>query len=180
MKFIETEIQGLYVIEPFYANDERGKFVKTFHKNTFEDQNIDFNIRETYYSISNKNTIRGLHFQFPPFDHGKLVYVINGSVLDIVVDIRKKSKTFGETLSFELSSTNHKMVYLPTGIAHGFKAIEDNTVMQYNVSTEYNPEADSGILWSSIDFDWDIKNEDLIMSDRDKSFLSLEEFKSPF
>lgn len=174
MKFIKTELEGVYIIENKIFEDERGKFFKTFNKNIFLENGIDVEFRESYYSISKKDVIRGMHFQIPPKDHEKLVYVAKGKVLDVILDLRKNSKSFGKSISIELTSENGKLVFIPKGLAHGFKSLEDETMMVYNVATEYESECDFGIFWDSFNFDWKVKNP--IISERDKKFESFAEF----
>lgn len=174
MKFIKTELEGVYIIENKIFEDERGKFFKTFNKNIFLENGIDIEFRESYYSISKKDVIRGMHFQIPPKDHEKLVYVAKGKVLDVILDLRKNSKSFGKTISIELTSENGRLIFIPKGLAHGFKSLEDDTMMVYNVSTEYENECDLGISWDSFNFEWEAENP--IISERDKNFESFAEF----
>jgi len=178
MQVIKTEIEGVHIIDSFTASDERGLFVKTFQSTFFKQRALDFQIRESYYSVSKKNVIRGMHFQLPPHDHDKLVYVVNGSIVDVLLDLRKASETYGKYISVNLSAINHKCLIIPKGIAHGFKSLEDDTVTIYNVSSEYNKNADSGVRFDSFGFDWEV--EELIVSERDKDLASFTEFKSPF
>jgi dTDP-4-dehydrorhamnose 3,5-epimerase len=174
MKIERTEIEGVYIITNFNAKDERGLFVKTFNKNSFNKNNLDFEIRESYYSVSNKDVIRGMHFQLKPNEHEKLVYVPKGSILDVVLDLRKKSKTYKQHISMNLSSSNKKSIFIPKGLAHGFKSLEDNTITNYCVSTEYNSSADTGIRFNSFGFNW--QNENPIISERDNSFDTLNDY----
>lgn len=180
MKIRKTEIEGVFIIENFNSSDDRGSFTKTYHNEFFEESGFCTNFKESYFSISKKNVIRGMHFQLPPYDHEKLVYVAKGEVVDVILDMRKKSDTFGKTISIVLNDNNHRSVYIPKGLAHGFKSMVDNTIMIYNVSTVYNNEADYGVRFDSIDFNWymDIP----IISNRDKSLTTFEEFKksNPF
>jgi dTDP-4-dehydrorhamnose 3,5-epimerase len=178
MKIERTEIEGVYIIDNFNAADDRGLFVKTFNSNSFKENNLDFKIRESYYSISKKNVIRGMHFQLPPHDHEKLVYVPKGSILDVIVDLRKKSKTYKKFISVNLSDENKKSIFIPKGLAHGFKSLENDTITVYNVATEYNPIADMGIKFDSFGFNWE--TEEPIVSERDSAFDFFNEFKTPF
>ena len=180
MKIEKTKIEGVYIITNFNAKDDRGLFVKTFNKNTFNKNNLDFDIRESYYSVSNKNVIRGMHFQLPPYDHEKLVYVVLGEIIDVVVDLRKNSSTYKEHISVKLSAENKKSIFIPKGLAHGFKSLKDNTITVYNVATEYNNTADEGISFHSFGFDWEVEKP--ILSVRDSSFNTLNEFNeiNPF
>lgn len=178
MKIIDTEISGLKVIKPNKFEDTRGKFIKTFNEDFFKENGLNVEIKETYYSISHKNVIRGMHFQTPPFDHIKLVYVPSGRIIDVVLDIRKKSSTFGKYFNIELSSENGNILVIPEGLAHGFKSLEDNTNVTYMQTTCYAPNNDGGIKFDSFGFDWQI--DDPKLSDRDLSFKSFLEFDSPF
>ena len=180
MKIERTKIEGVYIIDNFNAADERGLFVKTFNSNSFKENNLDFKIRESYYSVSKKNVIRGMHFQLPPHDHEKLVYVAVGSVIDVVVDLRKDSLTYKKHVYVELSASNKKSIYIPKGLAHGFKSLEDNTITVYNVASEYNQLSDAGIHYSSFGFDWQVKEP--ILSKRDIEFNNLKTFikSNPF
>ncbi|WP_100613697.1 dTDP-4-dehydrorhamnose 3,5-epimerase family protein [Confluentibacter citreus] len=178
MKIEKTELLGVNIIDNFVATDERGTFVKTFSNEDFNRKELKFDIKETYYSISKKNVIRGMHFQLPPFEHKKLVFVIQGSIIDVIVDLRKESITYKKSISIELSANNRKALFIPEGFAHGFKSLEDNTITVYHVSSVYNSGADSGIYYDSIDFDWELINP--IISERDRLFDKMHEFKSPF
>lgn len=178
MKIIETNISGLNILEPKIFKDSRGKFIKTFTNDFFIENDLDINIKETYYSISHKNVIRGMHFQTPPYDHIKLVYVPAGKIIDVVLDIRKNSPTFGQYFSCKLSSDNGKVLIIPKGLAHGFKSLQDNTNVTYMQTTCYAPNNDGGIRYDSFGFDWGCESPKL--SDRDQSFATLKEFDSPF
>lgn len=179
MQIRENELwNAIKMIEAFDSADNRGSFTKIFHSGDLINAGIEFEIKEMYYSVSNKNVIRGMHFQLPPYDHSKLVHVMSGRVMDIIVDLRKGSINYGKHIVIELDGNNKRAVWIPKGFAHGFRALEDNTIMQYCVSSVYNKEADSGIRYDSCDIDWGIDNP--IVSERDKGFISLDEFESPF
>ena len=180
MTLEETKLKGVYIINNFNANDDRGVFVKTFNKSAFKEVNIDFEIRESYFSISNKNVIRGMHFQLPPSDHEKLIYVPYGSIKDVVVDLRKNSLTYKKFITIELSAINKKSIFIPKGLAHGFKSLENNTITVYNVASEYKANLDSGIKFDSFGFNWNITKP--ILSKRDMEFMNLDMFdkKNPF
>lgn len=178
MQLENTEIEGVYIINNFNASDERGLFVKTFNKEVFEKNDLGFSIRESYFSISQKDVIRGMHFQLPPHAHEKLVYVPKGAILDVVVDLRKNSETYMKHISVELSAINYKSIFIPKGCAHGFKSLQVDTITVYNVATEYYQSSDQGIHYDSFGFDWEVKNP--IVSTRDTQFLKLNEFNSPF
>ncbi|MCW8839087.1 MAG: dTDP-4-dehydrorhamnose 3,5-epimerase [Thiovulaceae bacterium] len=178
MNIVDTFIPELKILEPRIFEDIRGKFIKTFNNDFFEKNSLNINIEETYYSISHKDVIRGMHFQTPPYDHIKLVYVPHGKIIDVVLDIRKNSPTYGKCFSIELSSNNAKVLIIPKGLAHGFKSLEDNTNVTYMQTSGYAPDNDGGIKYDSFDFDWD--SEAPKLSDRDQSFPALKEFESPF
>lgn len=178
MKITKTDLRGLYIIKPKIFKDERGMFVKVFQEQVFKELGLLSNFKETFYSISKKNVIRGMHFQIPPFDHAKLVYVVEGKILDVILDIRKNSPTYGRCISLELSGRNKKAIYIPSGFAHGFIVKTDSAIVVYMQTTIYSPEYDKGIRWDSFGIDWGIKNP--IISERDGNFPSLDRFKSPF
>ncbi len=171
-------ISGAFTIHGKVMPDERGFFCKTMHEGFFRDNGLEWQFAEQYYSVSHKNVVRGLHFQKPPFEHAKLVYCVSGSAVDVIVDLRKKAPTYGKCASVELNGKDAISVYVPKGVAHGFLAKEDETAMVYAVTSVYNSEADSGILWNSIDFDWCVKSPTL--SARDTSFPAFNNFVSPF
>ena len=178
MKIIDTKIQGLKILEPKVFEDSRGKFIKTFTYDFFKDNSVDIDIKETYYSVSHKDVIRGMHFQTPPYEHIKLVYVPCGSIVDVVLDIRKNSPTYGQYFNIELSAINGNVLIIPKGLAHGFKSLEDNTHVTYMQTTCYAPNNDGGTRYDSFGFDWECENPKL--SNRDKEFPRLDEFKTPF
>jgi dTDP-4-dehydrorhamnose 3,5-epimerase len=178
MKTVSTSIPGCFEIEPRVFTDDRGTFVKIFHKNMFEESGFGSEIREQYYSKSKKGVLRGLHFQTPPHDHLKIVYCTDGEVLDVVVDLRKKSPTYGKHQIFSLSAEKGNVIYIPQGLAHGFYVLSETATMVYNVSTVYTPESDMGIHWESVGIDWPDRKP--IVSERDNGFRSFSEFISPF
>jgi len=178
MEKIETEIEGLYIIQHKVFKDDRGLFVKTYNQSSFDTLNMDVGIKERYYSVSHKNVLRGMHFQTPPNDHIKLVTVLQGAIMDVVLDIRKSSLTFGKYFSVILNSIEGKTIYIPKGFAHGFLAMEDNTIVEYNQTTEYFPKSDKGIRYDSFGFDWQISK--IIVSKRDLNFPEFTNFNSPF
>lgn len=180
MKIIETEIQGVYLIENYHAEDSRGNFIKTYHADFFRENHLCVDFKESYFSVSKKDVIRGMHLQLPPADHEKLVYVAKGEMLDVVLDMRKGSSTYGKSIKRLLSEKNHQSIYIPRGVAHGFKSLVDDTITVYNVSTVYNQAYDSGIRFDSFDFDWAIEKP--ILSDRDLNLVSFHEFdkQNPF
>lgn len=178
MNIIETKLQGLYIIKPKIFKDKRGEFVKTFSENNFSNIEKNIKFKEHFFSISNKNVLRGMHFQNPPEDHAKLVFVTRGSILDAVLDIRKKSPTYGKYFSIKLSEKNYKIIYIPRGFAHGFLSLEDKTCVNYLQTSVHSPEHDKGVKYNSFKMDWGIKNP--IISERDNGFPSLRNLKSLF
>jgi dTDP-4-dehydrorhamnose 3,5-epimerase len=178
VKLLETPINGLKILEPKVFEDTRGRFIKTYNSGFFQSNGLNLIIKETYYSISHKGVIRGMHFQTPPHDHIKVVYVPNGKIIDVVLDIRKKSPTYGHYFTIELSSENGKTLIIPKGLAHGFKSLEDNTNVTYMQTSCYAPDNDFGIHYNSFGFDWETLSPKL--SDRDLSFPPLDTFCSPF
>ena len=178
MEFIELDITGCYLIKPKIFTDERGQFVKTLHHDQFKTYGLDSDFNEEYFSVSKRGVLRGMHYQLPPHDHNKLVYCISGKVEDAFVDLRKLSPTFKKTQKLILDSDNYQILYLPKGVAHGFNTLSDSAIMVYKTSTIHVPSCDSGILWNSCDIDWNTK--DPIISDRDRKFVALSNFESPF
>lgn len=178
MQIVPTRFNDLFIIHQFKTNDERGAFVKSFHDQLFRKNNIRFSLKESFYSLSNKNVLRGMHFQTPPYQHKKIVYCAQGALLDVVVDLRKSEPTFGDFFFYELSAENANSLFIGEGFAHGFLALEDNTIMVYNTDCEYEPKHDTGILYNSFGFEWPIKNP--LISPRDLSFSSFTEYDSPF
>lgn len=178
MNVIETPFQGLYILETVNFQDIRGGFQKLFNFDFFKENGLATDFKELYYSVSHKNVIRGMHFQTPPCDHVKVVYVSKGRIKDVVVDIRKESPTYGKCFSIELDDTQGKYLYIPKGFAHGFLSLEDDTIVNYAQTSCYDKEHDCGIHYQSIDFNWEVENE--ICSGRDLVFPKLENFNSPF
>lgn len=176
--FKELEIPGVFEIEMFHAGDERGMFVKPYHKGTLEKHGLVSEFQESFYSTNQRGVIRGMHFQHPPFDHAKLVYCSSGRLIDVILDIRVGSPTYGKFANVELGGDNYKAVYMPSGVAHGFAVLEDNTCMVYLTETMHAPNADDGVRIDSFGFDWPFENP--ITSDRDNQFKPLNELESPF
>lgn len=178
MNFLSTNFEGVYLIENKILKDNRGEFQKLFQKSLFMEKGLEINIDEHFFSVSQRGVIRGMHFQLPPHAQSKLVYVLIGKIIDVIIDIRKNSKTFMQYLAIELSSDNRKAFFIPEGFAHGFQSLEENTVMVYSQSEEFNCKSDCGISPLSFNMDWPIEN--CIISDKDKNLISLEDFESPF
>ncbi len=157
--------------------DLRGGFVKTVSESLLNTLNIDFHLKEEYFSWSKKNVIRGVHFQMPPYDHIKLVYCQSGAVLDVLLDLRP-GHGYRKSYSLVLSAKEPKLLVIPKGVAHGFKSLDDDSLMIYKTSTEHSPQYDAGILWNSFGFDWGIDNP--ILSERDKFHPAFKAFESCF
>ena len=178
IKFTESKLSGCFIVQFPVFHDNRGHFVKTIQSSVFEKQGLEGNFSECFYTTSFKDVLRGMHFQTPPSDHAKLVYCTAGSIYDVALDLRVGSPTYGKHEVYELSTSASNAVYLPRGIAHGFCVREAPAVMVYHGSSEHDPSRDAGIRWDSFDAAWLVENP--IVSPRDSSFVSLEEFESPF
>lgn len=180
MEFEESGFDGLLIIKPKVFEDERGHFFESFNKNEFIKNGVNVEFIQDNQSLSSKNVLRGLHFQNPPFAQGKLISVIKGSVLDVAVDIRKNSKTYGEHFKMIISEKNKTMLYIPPGFAHGFLTLEDFTIFSYKCTNIYNKESESSIFWNdkNLNINWGIENP--IVSEKDKLALPFESFISIF
>ncbi len=170
MKITPTKLSGVFLIENTIHKDNRGLFIKNFSKDIFLKHGISIVFEEIYYSVSNKNVIRGMHFQTPPHDHEKLVTVVTGKITDVVLDIRSDSRTYGEYIIVNLDSDKGQSIYIPRGFAHGFLSQSDGTTLLYLVSSVYNMHADEGVRYDSFGFDWNVKSP--IISDRDLNLLA--------
>lgn len=173
-----SKLTGCFELQPKTFDDARGRFVKVFHEQEFEAQGLETSFAEEYYSVSHKNVIRGMHFQLPPMDHVKMIYCVQGEVMDVVVDLRVGSPTYGQHAVFELGAAKANSIYIPKGMAHGFCARSEQAIMVYKVSTVYSSAHDAGMLWNSLGITWPTK--DVIMSERDQGFPTLAQFESPF
>ncbi len=182
MKVIETKIPGLLIIEPRVFRDERGYFFESYSQRDFEAQVGDVHFVQDNESMSTRGVIRGLHFQRPPFTQTKLVRVVSGTVLDIAVDIRKGSPTYGQHVAVELSGENQRQFFIPKGFAHGFAVLSDTAVFQYKCDEFYHPEADGGIQLDdpSLGIDWRIPTAEAIRSQKDLTLPLLSEIDNPF
>lgn len=178
MEIQDTAIAGVKLLKVPVFTDVRGGFVKSFHAPTFERLNLRTDWREEYFTVSAKNVVRGMHFQEPPAQHTKLVFCVTGRVLDVVLDIRTYSPTFGEAISVELNPDNGVGLYIPVGCAHGFLSLTDDSVMYYKVTSVHVPDHDRGIAWNGFGFDWPVANP--ILSARDLGHPALADFSSPF
>ena len=181
MTIHNSSINGLFIIEPNVFEDSRGYFFESFNAKSFKEKtNLDLSFVQDNQSASQKNVLRGLHFQKPPFDQGKLVSVVRGSVLDVAVDIRKNSPTYGQHFKAILSDKNHHMMYLPSGMAHGFLTLENHTIFTYKCTNYYNKISEGCILWNDPDLniDWNVK--DAILSEKDQQGENFRSFVSKF
>lgn len=158
--------------------DKRGAFVKTYSHELFSQHAAQLDLREEFYSVSAKGVLRGMHFQLPPHDHAKAIYCPVGSVLDVLLDLRK-GPSYGKTASYFLCAENPSTLIIPKGIAHGFLSLEDNTIMVYKTSTEYAPSHDAGIRWDTFGFDWQLESPP-ILSKRDAEHPSFSKYTSTF
>ena len=178
MAVIKTAIEGVYIIEPTVFGDERGYFFESYNEERFRSETgIDANFVQDNESRSKRGVLRGLHFQKKPYAQAKLVRVVQGKVLDVVVDIRKESPTFGKHIAVELSGDNHRQLFIPKGFAHGYVVMEDDTVFQYKCDEFYHPEAEGGIAWNDPDIgiDWGVAESDITLSEKDKRHPLLKE-----
>ncbi|WP_316842671.1 dTDP-4-dehydrorhamnose 3,5-epimerase [Pedobacter gandavensis] len=184
MNILKTPIVGLLIIEPKVWKDNRGYFYESFNAKTLSEVGINVNFVQDNQSFSQKGTLRGLHAQKAPFAQGKLVRVIQGRVLDVAVDIRKDSVTYGQHFSIELSGENHRQLWVPPGFLHGFLTLEDQTIFTYKVSNYYDKESEIGVIWNDADLNinWskEIPIEDLLLSEKDLVLPAFKDFNSPF
>jgi len=180
MEIVKTKIPDLYIIKPRVFEDNRGYFFESYNKNAFLQNGIDQNFVQDNESKSSKGVLRGLHFQKTPFAQGKLVRVMQGAVLDVAVDLRKASPTYGEWVAVELNHDNKWMYWIPPGFAHGFVTLEDNTVFFYKCTNVYNKESEGSILWNDPDLNIDWKIEKPLLSEKDLVSPLFKDFVSPF
>lgn len=178
MKIVKTELEGVHIIEHDVYKDMRGEFVKTYQKKKFAELGLDAEFTEAYYTYSTKNVIRGMHFQEAPYEHSKLVSVIDGAVTDVVLDLRRWSPTVGQHVAIELSAFNRRSIYIPRGCAHGFKVIQEFAIVYYLVTSEHSPQHDKGIRFDSIGYNWQIEHP--VLSERDLQLPRLVEFEEYF
>ena len=182
MEVIKTAIEGLVIIEPKVFQDARGYFFESFSQREFEEKVRKINFVQDNESMSSYGVMRGLHFQCPPFTQSKLVRCVKGRVLDVAVDIRKGSPTYGQHVAVELSEDNHRQFFVPRGFAHGFAVLSETAIFQYKCDNFYSPQADGGISIKddSLGIDWLIPTENAILSEKDINHLCLKDFDSPF
>lgn len=182
MNIIKTPIEGLLVIEPQVFRDARGWFIETYQEERYRAAGVEARFVQDNQSCSSYGVVRGLHFQRPPFTQAKLVSCTHGRVLDVAVDLRKGSPTYGQHFAVELNEDNHLQFYIPKGFAHGFSVLSETAVFSYKCDELYHPEADGGILLSdpALMIDWQIPEEERILSEKDKHHPLLRELDNPF
>ena len=175
MNIHETKIKGLFVIEAIYFEDLRGALIKPFNFDQYDKLGVNLDFKETWFTKSKKDVIRAMHLQIEEMACEKLVSVINGSVLDVVLDLRIDSETYGEYFEIELNDKTPKALYIPKGCAHGYKVLENNTITLYNATKVHSAQHDLGIKWDSFGYDWKIINP--ILSEKDKSLIEFKNYK---
>ena len=182
MEAIKTDIDGVFIIEPRVFNDARGYFFESYSERDFNAQVREIHFVQDNESKSSYGVMRGLHFQRPPFTQSKLVRCVKGAVLDVAVDIRKGSPTYGQHVAVELTEDNHRQFFVPRGFAHGFAVLSEEAVFQYKCDNFYHPEADGGIsiLDTTLGIDWRIPTDKAILSEKDTKHPLLADFDSPF
>lgn len=182
MEVIKTKIEGIVIIEPRIFKDARGYFYESFSQKEFDEKVMPIRFVQDNESMSTYGVMRGLHFQRPPFTQSKLVRCCRGAILDIAVDIRKGSPTYGQHVAIELTEENHRQLFIPRGFAHGFAVLSDVAVLQYKCDNFYAPQADAGIQLRDKDLsiDWKIPTENAILSEKDIKHPYLKDFDSPF
>jgi dTDP-4-dehydrorhamnose 3,5-epimerase len=180
MEIKELELKGVYLIKPNVFEDERGHFFESFNQNVFKENGLDLNFVQDNQSLSQKGVLRGLHFQKPPHTQGKLIRVIKGRVLDVAVDIRKGSPTYGKSIVLELSEENKLMFYIPEGFAHGFLTLEDNTIFSYKCTNFFNKASEGSLLWNDADLNINWGDVTPLLSAKDKEAPVFSSFDSPF
>ena len=182
MDIIETNVDGVVIIEPRVFKDARGYFFESFSQRVFDEKVAPIRFVQDNESMSSYGVMRGLHFQLPPFTQSKLVRCVKGAVLDVAVDIRRGSPTYGQHVAVELTEDNHRQFFIPKGFAHGFAVLSETAVFQYKCDEFYHPEADGGIsiFDDSLGIDWRIPKDKAILSEKDTMHPLLKDFDSPF
>ncbi len=182
MNIIQASIPGVVIIEPRLFKDDRGYFFESFSEREFNTQVREVKFVQDNESMSSYGVMRGLHFQRPPYTQSKLVRCVKGAVLDVAVDIRKGSPTYGQHVAVELTEENHRQFFVPRGFAHGFAVLSETAIFQYKCDNFYHPEADGGIsiLDDSLGIDWRIPTDHAILSEKDTKHPLLKDFDSPF
>jgi len=182
MKFVNTPIEGLVIIEPTVFEDDRGYFLESYNKKKFEKAIGKISFVQDNESKSSRGVLRGLHFQKPPYAQAKLVRCIEGKVLDVAVDIRDGSETFGQHVTVELTGENKKQVFIPRGFAHGFLVLSESAIFAYKVDNSYAPTHDAGIRWddSLLNIQWGVSESEVLVSEKDAKLPFFSEFETPF
>ena len=182
MEVLKTAIDGVVIIEPRIFKDARGYFFESYSKKEFDEKVRTVEFVQDYESMSTRGVMRGLHFQRPPYTQSKLVRCVKGRVLDVAVDIREGSPTYGKHVAVELSEDNHRQFFVPRGFAHGFAVLSDVAVFQYKCDNYYHPEADGGISIAdaSLGIDWMLDPNEALLSEKDTRHPLLADFESPF
>lgn len=182
MEVVETNIEGVIIIEPRIFKDDRGYFFESFSQREFEEKVCKTTFVQDNESKSGYGVLRGLHFQKPPFAQSKLVRVIKGAVLDVAVDIRKGSPTFGQYVSVELTGDNHRQFFIPRGFAHGFSVLSEEVIFQYKCDNFYSPQSEGAIAWNDPDLniDWRIPAEKVVLSEKDSKHPRLKDWQNVF
>lgn len=182
MEIIKTNIEGVVIIEPRIFKDDRGYFFESFSQREFEEKVCKTTFVQDNESKSSYGVLRGLHFQKPPFAQSKLVRVIKGAVLDVAVDIRKGSPTFGQYVSVELTGENHRQFFIPRGFAHGFSVLSEEVIFQYKCDNFYSPQSEGAIAWNDPDLniDWRIPAEKVVLSEKDSKHQRLKDWQNVF
>ena len=182
MEIIKTNIEGVVIIEPRIFKDDRGYFFESFSQREFEEKVCKTTFVQDNESKSSYGVLRGLHFQKPPFAQSKLVRVIKGVVLDVAVDIRKGSPTFGQYVSVELTGENHRQFFIPRGFAHGFSVLSEEVIFQYKCDNFYSPQSEVAIAWNDPDLniDWRIPAEKVVLSEKDSKHPRLKDWQNVF
>ena len=182
MEVIKTAIEGVFIIEPKVFGDARGYFFESFSEREFREKVGDIHFVQDNESMSKYGVMRGLHFQRPPYAQSKLVRCVKGKVIDVAVDIRKGSPTYGQHVAVLLTEDNHRQFFIPQGFAHGFAVLSENAVFQYKCDNFYHPESDGGIsiLDESLGIDWGLSMSEALVSEKDAKHMKLAEFDSPF
>lgn len=178
MEFIETKFDGCFQLKLDVFADNRGSFVKVYSRPAFAPKDLSLDFHEIFYSISKKGVVRGMHFQNPPFDQAKLVNVMEGEIIDVIVDLRKSSPTFQQYEAFELRASRGDALYIPKGFAHGFQALTDMAMVAYGVNSAYSPQHDRGIRYDSFGYKWPLPPS--VVSERDLKHPGMQEFQSLF
>ena len=182
MKFVNTPIEGLVIIEPTVFGDDRGYFLECYNKKEFEKAIGEISFVQDNESKSSKGVLRGLHFQKPPYAQAKLVRCIEGKVLDVAIDIRDGSETYGQHVIVELSGENKKQVFIPRGFAHGFLVLSNTATVSYKVDNSYAPAYDAGIRWDdpTLNIQWGVNESEVLVSEKDAKLPFFSEFETPF